>query len=136
LESDLALTPAEERALATDLTANGVFLLVQRALLGAGNAAAVLARHKAFLATDRPVFGVQSTRLPGSDLAFSSLLIDAPILVGEAGIHLGAAGMSLVPGFRRCGADSADDGDKGKRDGGDPNSSGFDGHVTVPFLSE
>jgi hypothetical protein len=47
----------------TDLTADRVFLLVQRALFGAGDVAMILRSHKTFLMTNDAVFRVQSARL-------------------------------------------------------------------------
>jgi phage-related tail fiber protein len=47
----------------TDLTADRVFLLVQRALFGAGDVAMIPRSHKTFLMTNDAVFRVQSARL-------------------------------------------------------------------------
>src|SRR4029077_18335030 len=88
-----------------DLAADPILLLIERALLGAGDVTAMLARHEALLGADEPVLSMKSTRLAATDFAFAPLLIDSRILVIQARIHLGAARMILIPraGVRKLG---------------------------------
>jgi len=118
---------------AADLAADPVLLLIERALLGAGDVTAVLARHEALLGADEPVLSVQSTRLAATDFAFATLLIDSRILVVEACIDLGAARMILIPcaGIRKLGR-ACDDTER-KHDDGDARNIGDGEHWLLPF---
>ena len=82
-----------------DLSADRVFLLIERALFGTGDVTAVLPTHETLFVTDRVILGMKRTRLASGDLAFTTLLIDAVILVFEAGIHFGAPRMGPFPGL-------------------------------------
>jgi hypothetical protein len=87
------------RRSAADLAADRIFLLIERAPFGTGDVTAVLARHEALFVADRVILGMNRTRLAAGDLSFATLLIDAVVLIFEAGIHLGAPWMSLIPGL-------------------------------------
>ena len=118
---------------AADLAADPVLLLIERALLGAGDVTAMLARHEALLGADEPVLSMKSTRLAATDFAFAPLLIDSRILVAEACVHLGAARMILIPcaGIRKLGR-ARDDAER-KRDDGDARNIGDGEHWPLPF---
>src|SRR6478672_13172350 len=88
---------AAQWSLLADLLADLVLLLVERALLGLGDMAAVGARHGALFPADRVILGVQLLRLRLGDLAFAALGVDALALMRETVVHLLAARMVLLP---------------------------------------
>jgi hypothetical protein len=107
--------------------------LIERALLGAGDVTAMLARHEALLGADEPVLSMKSTRLAATDFAFAALLIDSRILVVEACIYLGAARMILIlcAGIRKLGR--ARDDTEREHDDGDARNIGDGEHWLLPF---
>src|SRR5690348_13754541 len=84
-------TSGGSSGLSSDLAADRILLLVQRALFGAADMAAIEARHEALLVTDHAILGVQPPRLVGRDPALGDAAVDAVVLVGEAPVHLGPA---------------------------------------------
>jgi hypothetical protein len=50
-----------------------------------------------FLHPDGVIFGPQGMRLPASDFTLATFLRDAPILVGNTVIDLGAGGVMALP---------------------------------------
>jgi hypothetical protein len=118
---------------AADLAADPILLLIERALLGAGDVTAMLARHEALLGADEPVLSMKSTRLAATDFAFAPFLIDSRILVIQACIHLSAARMILIPcpGIRKLGR--ARDDTERKQDDGDARNIGDGEHWLLPF---
>jgi uncharacterized membrane protein YtjA (UPF0391 family) len=67
--------------LLTDLSAHPVFLLIEDALLGFGDMAAVLAGHAALFLANLVILPVELARLLWRDFAFLDFLVDAVILV-------------------------------------------------------
>jgi hypothetical protein len=96
-------------ALTTYLAADSILLLIERALFGTGDVTAVLPGHEALLLADKPVLSMKFARLAAGDFAFAALLVDSCILVVEARIHLGAAGMILIPCSGVCESGRASD---------------------------
>ena len=80
-----------------NLMADGVFLLVQGTVFGAGDVAAIVAGIEAFLRPDAAILGMKVMRLGGRDLALSAFDIDAVILMVKTGIDFGAARMAGTP---------------------------------------
>jgi hypothetical protein len=79
-----------------DLTGDRVFLMVQGALLAAGDVAAVAGRVKAFLGADAVSAGVQDAGLMAAQLALAAFDRYAVVQVVQARIDLGPAGMVLL----------------------------------------
>jgi hypothetical protein len=85
-------------SLLADLTADTVFLLIQRFLLLFGDMASVLARHIAFLLANLMIFMVQLPRLSFVNLTFSVFSVDASALVLQTTINLGTSWVVVCPG--------------------------------------
>src|SRR5262249_53673352 len=111
--------------------ARALFVL-ERALFGAGDVTAVLPRFEALLPADEAVLGMKRACLTGSDFAFAAFLIDAVVLVVEARIHLGAAGVGLVPGLGVGETGGAGDDAEGKHDNGNARTIRDRGHRVLP----
>src|SRR5450631_651949 len=79
------------------LTADRVFLSIQRALFLLGEVAAVLAGHHAFLLTDLVVVAMQRGSLGVAHFAFLDLGVDALVLARQALVDLFTARMILPP---------------------------------------
>jgi hypothetical protein len=62
---------------AADPPAQSVLLLIEGAMLGAGQMAVVKARHEALLSTNCTVFATQGACLPRRQLAFAPFSVDA-----------------------------------------------------------
>jgi hypothetical protein len=88
---------ARANSLLADLSANPVFLLIQRVLLLFGDMASVLARHIAFLLANLTIFMVQLLRLSFVNLTFSVLSVDTTVLVLQTTINLGATWVIVRP---------------------------------------
>src|SRR5215469_8108290 len=80
-----------------DLPADLILLLVERALLGLREVAAVGAGHGTLFVADRAILAMQPCGLAPGELAFLALLVDTLVLVGEAVVHLFTARMVLLP---------------------------------------
>ena len=78
-----------------DLTADFVFLVVQRALLLPGNMSVILRGHVTFFVPDLVVFMMEFRGLRPAHPAVVHLPVDAGVLIVEAGVHLRAPGMGL-----------------------------------------
>jgi hypothetical protein len=83
--------------LLADLPAHPVFLLIEDALLGFGDMAAILASHTTLFLANLVIFPVELARLLWRDFAFLDFLVDAVILVRQPPIDLFPAGMILLP---------------------------------------
>jgi hypothetical protein len=83
--------------LLANLSADCVFLLIQRFLLLFGDMAAVLARHVAFLLANLMILMVQLLRLTFGDFAIFAFPVDAQILVFQAAVNLDATRMVFRP---------------------------------------
>ena len=91
-----------------DLTAEIIFLTVQRLLFRLRDMTAVLAGHGAFLLTHLMVFMVQFRGLRPIQRAVLDVLVDAIVLIGKTMIHLLTSRVVLLPsGIRRCGGGEA-----------------------------
>src|ERR1039457_2437229 len=95
--------PAIE-ALLADLFADSIFLLVEGLLLLLGNMTAILACHRLLFLANLPVILVQRSGLGFAYLACLHFLVNALVLVCEALVHFGAAGMVFLPLRLREGA--------------------------------
>ena len=80
-----------------DLPADGVFLLIERFLLGGRDVAVVELRHRPLFLADRPILAVKLAGLAFADFAFPHLVIDAPILILQTIVDLGASRVILLP---------------------------------------
>ena len=89
---------ARANSLLADLSANPVFLLIQRVLLLFGDMASVLARHIAFLLANLMIFMVQLLRLSFVNLTFSVFSVDTSVLVHQTTINLGTSWVVVCPG--------------------------------------
>jgi hypothetical protein len=87
------------------MTANTVFLLIQRVLLLFGDMAPILARHIAFFLADLMIFMVQLLRLSFVNLTFSVFSADTSVLVLQTTINLGTSWVVVRPraGRGACG---------------------------------
>src|SRR5579871_5079345 len=110
-----------------DLPADGVLLLVERALLLLRDVAAVLRCHCALFLADLAVFLVQLGGLALRHLARLHFVLDALVLVIKTAINLRAARMILLPVGPCCKSAPGDGGDKS---GGHCNNVSLD-HVDV-----
>jgi hypothetical protein len=93
-----------------NLPAHGVFRLVERFLLGGRNVAVVELRHRPLFLADRVILAVKLAGLAFRDFAFPQLAIDAPVLVLQAIVDLGAPRMIFLPlclGHGVCHGDAA-----------------------------
>ncbi len=79
--------------LVADLFANRVFLLVQGVVFGLGDMAAFLAGIVTLFRANAAIFGVQVARLGVAQVAFLDFVVDAPVLVRQAGIDFRPARM-------------------------------------------
>src|SRR5580704_18543986 len=104
--------------LATNLAADRVLLLVERALVGTGDMAAVERRHGALFAAYLAVLPVERPRLASGDLALAVFLVDTAALVCQPIVDLIASGM--VPFPRRFSISATDHSHEGadEHDGG------------------
>src|SRR5262249_43195902 len=83
--------------LLADLPADGVFLLVERFLLGGRDVAVVELRHRPLLLADRVVLAMQLLGLALGDFALPQLAVDAPVLILQAVVDLGAPRVVPLP---------------------------------------
>ena len=83
--------------LLADLPADGVFLLIERFLLGGRDVAVVELRHRPLFLADSPILAVKLAGLAFADFAFPHLAIDAPILILQTIVDLGASRVILLP---------------------------------------
>src|SRR5258708_4334994 len=85
------------------------------------------------LSSDQPLVScARDAHRSRGDFAFAALLIDSPILIVEARIHLGAAGMSLVPGLSVRESGGAGDDAEGKDDNGNARTTRDGKHRVLP----
>ena len=82
--------------LLADLPADGVFLLVERFLLGGRDVAVVELRHRPLFLADRMILAVKLAGLAFGDFALPQLFIDPPVLVLQAVVDLGAPRVILL----------------------------------------
>src|ERR1700682_6231622 len=91
----------DARLSATDPTADDVFLLIERPLLGGREMAVMERRHHPLLVTDHAVGPMQAPCLPRPDVALVRLALEGEGLHGEPVVDLLAARMLAIPlGFR------------------------------------
>jgi hypothetical protein len=81
-----------------DLTAYVVFLLVQDPLFSFRNMSVILRSHVSFFLSYLVIFMVQSDSFPPAHLAVLDFVMNTPVLVTQAIIHLIAPGVTLCPG--------------------------------------
>src|SRR5256885_13991518 len=74
-----------------DAAIDDVFLMIEQALLAAGDMATVEPRHGPLFVPDHAVLPMQPAGLPGSQFALAPLLMKAEGLVGEPRVHPSAA---------------------------------------------
>src|SRR5260221_9640866 len=89
---------AREYALTADLAAHAVFLVVEHALVVAGDVAAVARGHAALLVADLVILAMKLARLAAADLALAALLVDPAVLVAQPVVHLVPPRMVSIPG--------------------------------------
>jgi hypothetical protein len=123
---------AQANRLLADLSADAVFLLIQRFLLLFGDMALVLARHIAFLLADLMIFMMQVLCLRFVNLAFSVFSVDTSILVFQATINLGATWVVVRPGTGHDARRNADHESCGEERG--ENLAGCAMHEVTPFF--
>jgi len=80
-----------------DPAADPVFLSVETGLVAAGDVPVVAGCHVAFFMTDAAILTMETGGLSTADLAFSSFLLDTSVLIVQASVDLGTAGMCLIP---------------------------------------
>jgi len=81
----------------TDPVADPVFLSVEAGLVAVGDVSVVMGCHVPFFAMDAMILAMETGGLSTADLAFFPFLVDTSVLVVQAGVDLGAAGVCLVP---------------------------------------
>src|SRR5271170_2196505 len=86
---------------ATDLTADSVFQVVQPRLFPARDVTTVGRRIAALFVAEHPVFMVEIGGLARADTALVERVMDAHVLMRETLIHFDAARMGILPGRRR-----------------------------------
>jgi hypothetical protein len=123
---------AQANRLLADLSADAVFLLIQRFLLLFGDMALVLARHIAFLLADLMIFMMQVLCLRFVNFAFSVFSVDTSILVFQATINLGATWVVVRPGTGHDARRNADHESCGEERG--ENLAGCAMHEVTPFF--
>lgn len=69
--------------LLADMSADAVFVLVERRLISLGDMAMVEARVEPLLIADHAIFAMKMVRLRGREIAFTALHVNAPILVQQ-----------------------------------------------------
>src|SRR5580704_1393479 len=104
---------------AANLAADRVLLLLESALVGAGDMAAVQRRHGTLLAAHLAVLAVERPSLASADFALPVFPIDAAILVVQPIVDLIASRVVPLPRRFGKGATSHNDG-TGEDDGGQP----------------
>ena len=123
---------AQANRLLADLSADAVFLLIQRFLLLFGDMALVLARHIAFLLADLMIFMMQVLCLRFVNFALSVFSVDTSILVFQATINLGATWVVVRPGAGHGARRNADYESCGEERG--ENLAGCAMHEVTPFF--
>lgn len=80
-----------------DPAADPIFLPIEMGLVASRDVTVVIGCHMPFFATDAMILTMETGGLSTTDLAFFPFLVDTPVLVVQAGVDLGAAGMRLIP---------------------------------------
>jgi hypothetical protein len=79
---------AASALLTSYLAADGVFLLIERLLLGARDVSVVEFGHRALLLADRPIFPMKLIGLLLVDLAFFQFFVYSAILIRQTVVDL------------------------------------------------
>ena len=88
---------AASALLTSYLAADGVFLLIERLLLGARDVSVVEFGHRALLLADRPIFPMKLIGLLLVDLAFFQFFVYSAILIRQTVVDLVTTRMIALP---------------------------------------